>query len=149
MKREIKFRAWSPKYNRFLEPFMYPNGHDGLLLDIETGKLTIQYEDDYEDDEGFMVKVPEKYYQDIILMQYTGLKDRNGKEIYEGDIVRYVSWLNEYSPEEITLVRPVVFRDGSFFPIPKHDECEDGYYSWGLKDFEVIGNIHENPELIK
>ena len=117
--REIKFRAWDKKDKEM------------FCFDIYDG-CPYHHEKDRR-----------------VVMQYTGLKDKNGKEIYEGDIVRFISWINEYNPEEIVIVRPVKFENGCFSPVPTHEECEDGYYSWGLKDFEIIGNIHENPELIK
>jgi len=75
----------------------------------------------------------------IHLMQFTGLKDKNGKEIYEGDIVKSEAW----SPSTYE----VGFREGAF--------CfyrEDSLYANNpeyLFKFEIIGNIYENPELIK
>lgn len=81
--------------------------------------------------------------------QYTGAKDKNGKEIYEGDVVRFVSWEREWDTIEIELVEPIEFKEGAFDPIPKRCKCEDGYYSYGYKNFEVIGSIYENPELLE
>jgi hypothetical protein len=109
MSREIKFRAWDIRIKEFL----------GVLnnLNIEDfGNL------------GFTFTNYKK--GDLIFCQFTGLLDKNGKEIFEGDILshRYYS-------------KPVIceFVDGSFIfdDISKYD-----------KSLEVIGNIYQNPELL-
>ena len=90
--------------------------------------------------------------------QYTGVTDKNGKEIYEGDIVECVSW-NEYftNPSTGEVMQPfrrrmvVEFRNGGFkmvekMPDPMKDNEWDIIYDG---DIEIIGNIHDNPELIE
>jgi hypothetical protein len=110
--REIKFRAWS-KYDNSMVSWNQIQNND-------------------------FVAFCDPYY---ILMQYTGLKDNDGKEIYEGDVVTWEDSLAEdyyggpiVYPEEV-----VEFKGGSFYPVCMMPETE----------FEVIGNIHENPELLK
>ena len=79
--------------------------------------------------------------------QYTGLKDMNGKRIFEGDIVRYYSTYREEFTGDNCVVEYGVF----------NCSCCDGVYGWEFKDgdircfddYEVIGNIHDNPELLK
>ena len=81
-------------------------------------------------------------FKDIELMQYTGLKDKNNKEIYEGDIL---SNGNNEKPYK------VIFENGSFRAEFEGDFEE---YSFDLINIvaqgcEIVGNIYENPELIK
>jgi uncharacterized phage protein (TIGR01671 family) len=76
--------------------------------------------------------------QEIILMQYTGLKDKNGKEIYEGDILKNPRYEESY----------VVEYHGDGY-VGWGDDRRSGCYLITDEDIEIIGNIHENPELIK
>jgi uncharacterized phage protein (TIGR01671 family) len=75
---------------------------------------------------------------DTILMQYTNLKDKNGTEIWEGDLVRIK--IHGDDP----LISPIEFAHAGFWPIDYDTE-----YGWPAPDeLEVIGNIYENPELM-
>jgi len=78
--------------------------------------------------------------QPFVLMQWTGLLDKNGREIYEGDLLKY----------EMGSIWEVIFEDGCF----KRNSLTARYGSKKLlldspEQFEIIGNIHENPELLK
>lgn len=138
MNRPIKFRAWDKNDRRFLsEDDNVPNFLN-LVPCQSTGQFIPMY-----------MEIAESYIYDtdIILMQYTGLKDRSGKEIYEGDIVRLKTGavgFYEYSEPHLAfavrLKEPDYSGDG--FIISKLD----GWYNF---DVEVIGNIYENPELLK
>ena len=83
--------------------------------------------------------------------QFTGLTDKNGKRIFEGDIIRIKG--NEYNEDwkEVDYNGMVIFKDGGFCAI---DGTPDDYsvrrYGLvrGVFDIEVIGNIHDNPELL-
>lgn len=93
---------------------------------------------------------------EIVVMQCTGLKDKHGKLIYEGDIIRY-TLIHDDGTEELEDCNftQIQFRD-SMFCFIKNVNTEHEYYEslfvedgiWD-PDFEVIGNIYENPELLK
>ena len=86
--------------------------------------------------------------KDAVLMQFTGLKDKNGKEIYEGDVMQDKNVLMKGVDE----FGEMVFKDGKF-QLKIHMVGKDGYNYFDLincwDDFEIIGNIYENPELLK
>lgn len=75
---------------------------------------------------------------DIEIMQYTGLKDKNGKEIYEGDLLKLDTTVGE-----------VIFKDGSFQMILDESAGRSPLLQERTKRFEVTGNVYSNPELLK
>lgn len=136
--RDIKFRAWLIKEKKMV-------GVSDLLL---AGGGIIQTSCEDSDYDGLSKVVG----RDCVLMQYTGLKDKNGKEIYEGDIceVRYEYDLNESDYCEGESKSEVVFRDGCFC----FGKSGDGLLSQTVASYlpnniEVVGNVYENPELLE
>ncbi len=138
MAREIKFRAWGHYYDEpdkmwYYNKWAVIEGRNTLVFEKERGN--------YVDDSD--------YYDDMILMQYTGLKDKNGKEIYEGDIVKKEEW---QPPMEFCgyTVFIVEFNEFAFRYVP----LKRFNTGWVVNGFDtelikVIGNIYENPELLK
>ena len=112
--REIKFRAW-----------------DNELNEVFYSKI-----EQYDDSLSFRFKHFET--DEPIYMQYTGLKDKNGKEIYEGDIVIVGQ---KETPAE------VIFENGCFYTPAGISRYRLG--GWNKESLEVIGNIYENPELLE
>ena len=145
--REIKFRAW-----------------DKELRTMQTG--TNQYRSE-ELDSGFRKSSAGAFTRlwnalarfkesdDFVLMQYTSLKDKNGKEIYEGDIV--TSEFYPYQDEGKYNYHGIIeWEEGSFCITKKlvnkgRAGISDGICMTfeGSEYFEVIGNIYENPELLE
>lgn len=140
MNREIKFRAWGMK-RQFMFMVHTIIWKLGKILHIK-GVASVHGEvgghADYID-----------INKDLILMQYTGLKDKNSKEIYEGDIISVKSRWGDFIGE-------VHFRQGSFyhtcieiFDGKKASHRPSKFVSSAVEyDCEVIGNIYENPELL-
>ena len=131
--REIKFRAWIKE-----EDIMTYFEDESYILNGDMSVDAFDYEK--RDCENYF----EPCYKtvDIELMQFTGLHDKNGKEIYESDIV-------EVTRQCIWEKGIVVFIDGCFFIKVNETllalyECEPNNY-----ELEVIGNIYENSNLLK
>lgn len=127
--REIKFRAW---------------GHQ------DDGQCEMFYE--FTDFDKYFI--PEAYdvpICDHVLMQYTGLKDKNEKEIYEGDIVDFTFFYYGETEVEISKKGEIVFDDFGFcFKANEEEDYLLGNLTFDSEsDIEVIGNKYENPELIK
>lgn len=144
--REIKFRAWLPNRKKMVSLA-------AIYLDEN------RYAFGYRQKGGFLDLVEEEEKPSI--MQYTGLKDSNGKEIYEGDIVRYClgSGKSDEWPPSIDYISYIAEKCGepSFdFGKKRAETYPDDllYYSNDLRYYleegflEVIGNIYENPELM-
>lgn len=153
--RTIKFRFWNKIARRFQPPSKYAIDGEGKLVsyDYELGA--------YQDHEDFSNTI-------IMPQQYTGLKDRNGKEIYEGDIVTfneptklaegvYMASLYVFDFYEGSFTRPYIYNSingskfvrmeaGALNPVGRAKLDDNQHFDWTKA--EVLGNILSNPELI-
>lgn len=136
MSKEIKFRAWDKgnKKMRVVDSIMFHDNRIFLRNDKSNGVIV------FEDCESE-------------LMQYTGLKDKNEKEIYEGDIVVIAT----YSHEEPLMDTTCIVEYNEVYGIVEFvelDETGERYSVIDIRDsfhyeLEVIGNIYENTELLE
>ena len=132
--REIKFRAWLKEEKK--------------MVNVETIDFTdksIQYLEKNEFINAYLLR--RVSFDDVELMQYTGVKDKNGKEIYEGDIIKYKF------PYDTRLkhISPVKFLETeASFGIKDRYGNEIPLYTISANNyFEVIGNIYENKNLLE
>ncbi|MBS6025971.1 MAG: hypothetical protein KIB00_18040 [Paeniclostridium sordellii] len=139
--RDIKFRAWDKEKNKMIySDETYPGSIYKFGFEMFNNyKLSLSKCTDRSgrifnvDNEGVLIFNP----VDADIMQYTGLKDKNGKEIYEGDILLCC---------ELEINGTVFFNEGCF-RVQWENCIEDLYENCDV--YEVIGNIYENPELLK
>lgn len=149
--REIKFRAWD-KDNKEMD--YYPSIiFNQTNTDINKDKLDkLEFEATLDMNSVFE-KIKELNH--LILMQYTGLLDKNGKEIYEGDILKgshYRNEINEHVYCEDYIVK--YNNEIASFILESSIISGDVYFSNGTNTteseaLEIIGNIYSNPELLK
>ena len=145
MSREIKFRVWDKVNERMLniETLGLSFSPNGVLTSIYT------YGPDFSNDPE-VIGHDEPDLDDVTIEQYTGLKDANGKEIYEGDIL---AWHSSICRKH-NWVGVVLYR-GAGFAVQESDksysspEWLDCACRKDANIIEVIGNIHENPDLLE
>jgi len=118
--REIKFRAWDVKFKEFVEMDSDHLPEWQMRLDGSIWRSGVDW--------------TERYHK----MQFTGLKDKGGKDIYEGDILSgpcmaiEIYWSKKFCG----------------FWVKLEDGERNTINDWCLDDMDIIGNIHENPELV-
>ena len=127
MNREIEFRAWLKSRSTLCK-----------VLSIHFDKITTISVKDGQGKTWF-----ELGNENAVLMQYTGLKDKNNKEIYEGDIVKWwgyeVQFGRQLRPERIIYINDYIKDTYKILCITENTR----------QTVEIIGNIYENPELLE
>lgn len=125
MNRETKFRAW----------------HKDLKKMFKIGQITLEKGTwNFEPNDRDFIGMSIPFQPSFVLMQYTGLHDKNGKEIYEGDIVKI-----KYRDEDIG---KVIYEHNGFSIDVTNMNKNYGRVSFVNNFMEVIGNIYDNPELL-
>ncbi|MFE0442728.1 YopX family protein [Aerococcus sp. NPDC058936] len=151
--RDIKFRAW----DNGMEMMVY-QGDDEIYIcfDGEKWKLLDYYRTHWETDEYGMSEIEQPWeVENIELMQYTGLKDSNGVDIYEGDIIRGMDVLSARTGGRVDdreVVGQVVIDSSSvwgFSIVVYETEYHLNDFLENDQEAKVIGNIYENPELLE
>ena len=142
MNRELKFRVWDKLSKRYLEITPFSRHH--YVLDLEGNFMNLQNGSGGDE---------------YLVEQYTGLKDKTGKEIYEGDLVKHRNdWecpQNTYLNDGVKLITGEIYGDypilGFKFIRPDMADLETGVVMNVMhgRYTQVIGNINENPELLE
>ena len=135
-----KFRAWDKRFSEFVEDFFV--SEDGKIYKKST-------------DTGYGIAISKETSDKVILMQSTGILDKNSQEIFEGDVVsrnsgmpsvvEFGKWIYEedfgYKIKNIGFYLNSSYDDDEFFQAMDYEDIR--------KNYEVIGNIYENPELLE
>lgn len=147
--REIEFRAWD-KINKWMTEIVCLN-----LMGVDCILKHPKINDTYN--------IP---YKCVIIEQYTGMKDENGKKIYEGDIVQFTWWWFDGNECDSLLTGLIVYSEVNMsFQLKgvknKEWQRHTGYgnnceyltpfseLNFSDAEFAIIGNVHETPELLK
>lgn len=160
--REIKFRAWQKYHKKMVEVTNISFDDNGEINGVATfvenqAPQHISYRDDLlgrfflKDERGMVLE----------LMQFTGLKDKKGVEIYEGDIIRFTNSIDEIDNEVGTVTweqgecnfvaqyktSNCVTQEGNGTTITIYLISNETYQE--CVEYEVIGNVYQNPELLE
>jgi uncharacterized phage protein (TIGR01671 family) len=132
--RVIKFRAWDKDEKTMLYAGVHDRNWYATPKNDAGGCHTIRG------------KMPEDRTC-LEMMQFTGLLDKNGKEIYEGDVLSgWMEGIKDGKTNKIVIYSQVVWSDGQWLGL--HPESHQSLRQWHTGKCEIIGNIYSNPELL-
>ena len=142
--REILFRGKSTQHNKWVEGAFSMKDCDSPFGEMVDNPSIIKYEEPWS---GFWYKV----YPETV-GQFTGLTDKNGKKIFEGDIVHVLGNQQVEDWKNVNYIGSVAFLDAGFCVIDGTIE-DHAFRRYALPrldfDLEVIGNIYDNPEVLE
>jgi uncharacterized phage protein (TIGR01671 family) len=141
MKREMKFRVWDNEYKGWVSYSEYQSLPDDFVLYKDCNPL-------------FELRGRDGNEQRFVVEQYTGLKDKNGREIYEGDIANtiYTDQADKKIGDIVYITEVGAYRvrcGQQLLPIVTYRMVGGSPQGLITVANEVIGSIHENPELLK
>ena len=146
--RGIKLRAWDIKGNQY-----WGATEGDWKIELHDGHSPQLFIFDYECEHGSWIEI-----EDVVFEEYTGLKDKDGREIYEGDIVKWGHTGGSYYSETPHRIAVVQFNPDIQYRIVNYKYCRQEvvfhhgnflYAKQTDKALEIIGNIYENPELLE
>ena len=167
MKNRFKFRIWNGAEMHYNDFVVTPTGYVAklnALYDVEYDNEKDE-EKEIQSENEFMIDNSDlDFEKDKILMQCTGLKDKNGKLIYEGDIIKINTWLDKIVPDDFeyryesekgfALYQIFFNQEKARFEAKCIKYTKVKPYRCFLLEYvptnnEVIGNIYENEDLLK
>lgn len=135
--RELKFRAWDNLEKEYLN-------EEDIAIDNLGNIFIFERYDNNDSDLWYTRLLPDPDNKRYVIEQCTGLEDKNGTEIYEGDVVRCPGGIGKvYYDDDSACFNVSGFYDGG------QDYPSLAFSENGNATMEVVGNIHENPELVE
>ena len=123
-----RYRAWDKEFKEMVQV-------NALVLDEQVIKVTYKNKNVVKDD-----------VKEYVLMQSTGLKDKNGKEIFEGDVVRQVR--TQPTTENEVIIGVVTMLEGAWLIVNDNEQLASDLWS-ETDENEVLGNIYENKGILE
>ena len=141
-KDRFRFRAWDKKNKRML--YNIQEAYDGGFVEDEKGN---EVTDCYADCFSYFFPYDDDKNEEFIVEQCTGLKDKNGRLIYENDVVKITGDVMTMPLKYMDCLFKVIWADIGFcFKMLNENDGLGFCECW---EYEVVGNIHENPELLE